>query len=127
MKAEVTINELRVGNLVHLIADGHENEPDLVNWIVDDFEFYQNRMKDIQPIPLTEEWLLKFGWIFNIETNSYEKERMPNGHLAKTSFGWDMFNYVLKSKTTNKTFYFVHQLQNLYFALTGEELTIKTK
>ena len=51
--------ELRISNLVHLIADGHENEPDLLIWELEDYEFYENKMEYIKPIPLTEEWLLK--------------------------------------------------------------------
>jgi len=82
----------------------------------------------IQPIPLTEEWLLKLGWVWNKETNSYEK--YPNGdarmHLDfnDVSNSYTMFNYVLKAMIVERIFY-VHQLQNLYFALTGEELKIK--
>lgn len=68
-----------------------------------------------EPIPLTEEWLLKFGldkdfvpplddeWFFNIQDNSRD-------------------TYVLK-KSGTKILY-VHQLQNLWHALTGEELKL---
>jgi len=130
MKAEVTINELRVGNLVHLIANGHENEPDLVKWIVDDFEFYENRMKDIQPIPLTEEWLKMFGancigakgWNF-ISVNKADTSYIyfnPNG------IGLAIDNGTTENAIEVEIKY-VHQLQNLYFALTNTELTIKTK
>jgi len=76
------------------------------------------------PIPLTEEWLLKFGLkevYFDVENN---KDYILNSlhiqhHLEVNDF-----------VCTNTEPYFisiksVHQLQNLYFALTGEELTIK--
>ena len=102
MKAEVTINELRVGNLVHLIANGHENEPDLVKWIVDDFEFYENRMKDIQPIPLTEEWLLKFekiDWVLKDDKGFY---------------------FLFNNKKVRLKF--VHTVQNVYFYIEQKEL-----
>lgn len=76
-------------------------------------------------IPLDEEWLLKYGF-----EKSYRTEDVRS------------VQYVLKEMTillhVNPIFgsfhYFgnpivllgyVHQLQNLYFALTGEELTIK--
>jgi len=91
----------------------------------EDHEEYE----DSNPIPLTEEWLLKFGWIWNEECKSYEK--YPNGdarmHLQfrDISGSYTMFNYVLKALITERIYY-VHQLQNLYFALTGEELTIKS-
>ena len=80
-----------------------------------------------EPIPLTEEWLLKFGWVWNEEMKAYEK--YPNGDarmdLEKMIGGsYRMFNYVLKALIAERIWH-VHQLQNLYFALTNEELTIK--
>jgi hypothetical protein len=74
---------------------------------------------EITGIPLNEEWLVKMGFIrirdypvyslndFRIELNLVESK-------------WKADLYV------NKTvILYVHQLQNLVFALTGEELTIK--
>lgn len=69
-------------------------------------------------IPITEEWLLKFG---------FEKE--PKIELENYYFkdGWLCENYsegdggihfIAKCE-------YVHQLQNLYFALTGKELQLK--
>jgi len=69
-------------------------------------------------IPLTEEWLLKFGAIvydFDHQPNQYRiSERLfvtRDGHF---------YDY-----GANVKLLYIHQLQNLYFALTGEELTIK--
>ena len=63
-----------------------------------------------KPIPLTEEWLKKFG--FKEKTHTFV-------------FG----NISIKQQTKSCFFYhtgfnlrYVHQLQNLFFALTGEEL-----
>ncbi len=81
----------------------------------------------LKPIPLTEEWLLKFGWVWNKETNTFEK--YPNGdarmHLSfrDVSKSYMMFNYVLKAKIADRIYY-VHQLQNLYYALTKKELQV---
>lgn len=107
-------NELRIGNLVYYL-DGNGNfyQWDITvieNGITDDFE----------PIPLTEEWLEKFGFI------------------KKQISGPEFFEkWVFKLFVDPKGFYLfidhdyeygivehVHQLQNLYFALTGEELII---
>lgn len=57
------------------------------------------------PIPLTEEWLLKFGFKKSIHIDQWKKR----------GFGF--------IDVSNPQCAFVHQLQNLYFALTGEELT----
>ncbi len=65
-----------------------------------------------KPIPLTEEWLLKLGAKKDKIDNTYylsELEIMlPNFFRYKTSM--------------IRRIEHVHQLQNLYFALTGEEL-----
>jgi hypothetical protein len=80
--------------------------------------------KDYTPIPLTEEWLLKFGFKPKmIETEYYSFWKI--GHLGA--------RYDKKTHEVEITYIGaflkhiknVHQLQNLYFALTGEELTIR--
>ena len=86
-----------------------------------------------EPIPLTEEWLLKFG---------FKKRRNVGTHIdEETAFYWlhdysgigitiDYFlsthdrNYDSISVDGSKGLEYVHELQNLYFALTGEELEI---
>ncbi len=112
-------NELRKENSVYLICEGHEGEPDIVVWGIMDYEFYSNRMEDIEPIPLTEEWLLKFGfektW-YGVEDALIELQKTEKGYILSIN---------CNEYTEGKEFYYVHQLQNLYFALTGEELTIK--
>jgi hypothetical protein len=72
---------------------------------------------DLQPIPITEEWLLKFGAKKDKIDNTYylnELEIMlPNFFRYKTSM--------------IRRIEYVHQLQNLYFALISEELTLKSE
>jgi len=114
----MTANELRIGNWVY----NHAGRPAQVTRIE------ETKTPLCQPIPLTEEWLLKFGWIWNEDCNSYEK--YPNGDVRMNlqfrdvSGSYVMFNYILKAMIADKIYY-VHQLQNLYFALTNEELTIQ--
>ena len=110
-------NELRIGNWFIEYNDPQEFDGD----------FYH--LSDIKFIELTEEWLLKFGFEF------YETEKANN---YKYSI-W-RFTFVTNGKTKGKKYAnifnaltfkelnlitYVHQLQNLHFALTGEELTIK--
>lgn len=80
-----------------------------------------------KPIPLTEEWLIKFGFEYYVT----EKSRV----YRLNNF---MATYVFEGRFTGKRFLkyanitfndfghiqSVHQLQNLYFDLTGEELKI---
>lgn len=79
----------------------------------------------LKPIPITEEWLLKFGFYKFIGWDDFEFWRPKNFgggndfELMVTNSGFE-----LPSGAICK---FAHQLQNTYYyhLLTGEELTIK--
>lgn len=128
----INATELRIGNLVKCKIS---NDAGIYTVTAIDglhLKIYLNEPRNvwhnedkIKPIPLTEEWLLKFSWIWNNETKSFEKLNFPQGHIIKTPFGFMMFNYVLNSITTDKDFNFVHELQNIFFALKKEELKLK--
>ena len=80
-------------------------------------------LQDLKPIPLTEEWLLKFSF-FECSDNGELKgnDRFFINSKLKGSIGLSpKFTYSL----TGTRLYYVHQLQNLYYALTGQELTIQ--
>lgn len=91
----------------------------------------------IQPIPLTDEWLLKFGFSFNPDWCIYYLNVDINFRLRnddplpdETNFkiqhvSDDDFYLSIEGFTWGQPIRYAHQLQNLYFALTGEELTIK--
>lgn len=75
-------------------------------------------------IPLTEEWLLKLGAKYINYKENQDYYQIPTKLLPlnitprlknKVDFGFGFLRYCE----------YVHQLQNLYFTLTGEELTIK--
>ena len=67
----------------------------------------------LEPIPLTEEWLLKFGFersgLYHVKSQVYIYDEYG---LVDTGFEY-RFNY------RRIEIEYVHQLQNLYFALTG--------
>jgi hypothetical protein len=113
--------ELRIGNLVK----GKEIN---VYWTVEAidthsiFSYGKWRSLDaFEPIPLTEDFLLKFGFYRHIKLSNH------NGWLLN---GWfiNSKNYdfmVLGSSVVLAKINHVHQLQNIYHALEGEELTLK--
>ena len=73
-------------------------------------------------IHLTPEILEKCGWVWNEECKSFEgKDVRMNLEFREANSSYTMFNYILRAKIADKIFY-LHQLQNLYYALTGEEL-----
>jgi hypothetical protein len=114
--------ELRIGNWVFTNKTEYQIElSDFSDWYNDHNSHQYGEF--IHPIPLTKEWLLKFGFKA-IDERGYSKEILIkddrytfNFVIFKTNDGYDndVCLYVIK---------YVHQLQNLYFALTGEELTI---
>ena len=107
--------EIRIGNII--------NRNGLIV-AVDEQTFWdmKNNPKQYEPVPLTEDWLEKFGFQktkfeSSIKTLKYEWTSIyfNNGYIEISVRG---HSYPVSIQHA-------HQLQNLYFALTGEELTIK--
>lgn len=81
-------------------------------------------IEDFQPITLTEEWLIKLGFEKSKRTDKcYEKGLNIVISMADNKFRFITGNFVCQ--IILKELEYVHQLQNLYFALTEQELTIK--
>lgn len=80
----------------------------------------------IKPIPLTEEWILKFGlqksnseWWIRVKSPISEAEQFSIYQIGLSKFVFDISQHI------NINLLYVHQLQNLFFALVGEEIEIK--
>jgi hypothetical protein len=74
-------------------------------------------VKDIAGIELTKEWLLKFGFKFN---DSASEWILGNFSITFTN------EYIYQNRYSTAKLMYVHQLQNLHFALTEKELELKT-
>ena len=126
--------ELRLGNLIeYKIEDELDERKEW--WEVSKVDFQDLTWldsnpedADFRPIKLTEEWLLKFGfyksdlspynrWVH--EYNDFEIE-IQGDKYAYVLWGGESAPFLTQFLGHSKH---VHQLQNLYFALTGEELT----
>jgi hypothetical protein len=111
--------ELRIGNLTYRIEVKNKN-----NTVIDDITIYDmERIQEVhdktftyEPIPLTEEWLLRFNW------NGYNPMRF-NHNFEIDKQGRLYCNSDYKGVNVN----YVHQLQNLYFALNNKELEYNNK
>ena len=114
--------ELRIGNLVfdHLgrVQKVAETRSDAYICYLSNGAKLKYKLNTTQPIPLTEEWLLNFG--FKLNGINYE---LPNFrfHINKP-LNYDGFVFCDNYNVITEKIKYVHQLQNLYFALTGEEL-----
>lgn len=126
------IEELRIGNLVKLVFEESQKES-IIEWDEVDFFQYKVRLKHLQPIPLTEELLLKFGFE---EKVFRDNEDLSFDRFSKKGFAIERLNdedFFISENIDQMIGNFdikiksVHQLQNLYYALTGEELTLKNE
>lgn len=136
MKAQ----DIRIGNLLT-----HTNENGTFNIVVKEIlesginTHFNNgtwfiELDNIKPIPLTEEILLKSG--FGMRDDQYFLI-IPTGVASNSIYlefeiaKGDVFGSMWidkETKNTRKIFLeiqCIHQLQNLFFALTGEEIKIE--
>jgi hypothetical protein len=125
-------NELRIGNYIGdkddiAIVESIDKDGCMVQFINDEKQGFRIS-EPIKPLPLTEEWLLKFGF-----------EKKENGLFTKKlEYIYNSLKYCEDYKiwiyynddndaacNSIADLNFVHELQNLYFALTKKELTMK--
>jgi hypothetical protein len=133
---ELKAQDLRVGNWVI------ENEfPNIYSKIQSiSFTGYASssyndsiNVKDLTPIPITEDILLKFGFEKTDDFGDqiyYALINRGNRHYYicfdhdDISFGLSVFNQCTSLIYDSDSLQNLHQLQNLYFALTKKELEI---
>jgi hypothetical protein len=80
--------------------------------------FSPNIDKHIKPVPITEEWLIKFGFRYN---EIFEHWR---GKIEIKKVSGEYYLIIDDRHVGFNGFKFIHQLQNLCFVLTGEELVL---
>ena len=104
---------LRIGNYYLGASRGRV---EVVKWeTLRDLE--EKRMNAL-PLKLTEEWLLKFGF----EKDSWEDNGLVIPLMRKNIVYIDMIFMEMDIEGQKIELKFVHQLQNLWFCLFGEEL-----
>ena len=124
------LNELRIGNYIKLMLNDEDFA--IVQVTLNDLEAVDNKKGVYEPMPLKEEWLLKHN--FFVENFDYS---IP---ISDCEVVWltlipqdeDCTAYSVCVTQTDEDeldqnvflsdISYVHQVQNLYFALTGNEL-----
>lgn len=134
VSVSVTDKDFRIGNLINYrIVDKMDERQE---WLevseidYDDLRIFGIKDKmnnDYQPIPLTEYWIKKLGFFcygkkrnwFDIDiSKGYEMSINTDGKISIGQNGnWTSLNFINKIE-------YVHQLQNIYHALTGSDLQI---
>ena len=129
--------ELRIGNLVF------DTETGKTDFVTDIEEFrcglkntgaHYTPANEIEPIPLTAQWLLNFGFekgqvdgmyfIENVIESLFQITESTDGFYPSL---WEApeLSFQTPQVISIGRVDSVHQLQNLYYAITGVELTIK--
>lgn len=106
----VKVNELKLGNWVHFLGALTEIDEEFLYLLYDKKSDLES--SDLDPIELTEEILFKCGFVIN--NGIFEKEGIRLHPIRNLYFRG---NFPIKSDIKH-----LHQLQNLYFALTNKEL-----
>jgi|688.fasta_scaffold1177204_1 hypothetical protein len=113
------VTDFRIGNIV--LQNGNITIIDSLERSLNDWERTNHkRTMDTEPIPIDKQWLQKFGFInqkyehFFLEVNGFSIEF----DILKGS----VYHSFLEGRTIN--IHYVHELQNLYFSLTGKELSV---
>ncbi len=132
MKAE----EVKYKNLVEYdgrIFEIHMIAEEFPALNTDEFGIGVVDWNNIKPIPLTEEWLIRFG--FNTWKGWLCLDAFSPGHPSQRfDLYWskeDGFNCKSRYQGDVELGYkmrhieHVHELQNLFYSLTGEQLTLK--
>jgi hypothetical protein len=110
----VKANELRIGNWVKFLLDGTYHQVkfiDFVNWD-------ENEANQLEYIPISDEILKKCGFKEKNQYSSYFSINKFEFYIERDILHYDLFG----GKSVKLKH--LHQLQNLYFALTGQELTV---
>lgn len=112
-------SELRIGNIVSAPEVGH------VPLMSEDIMDFQYGQKEFEPIPLTEEWLKRFGFAEVSEDGLWQADDEELFQIQSEYLN-EQWGHIWDAAFTNAPLEYVHQLQNLYFSLTGSELELKT-
>lgn len=132
-KIMIAANDLRIGNLFEYnTSEGWELntiDHEDIRQCVESNEYFNEYYR---PIPLTEDMLLKCGFEQRKSLSSIEYFIGTNEVTYDWLFSITWLNHPESINAPNAPFYrngrhtiyFLHQLQNLYYALTQKELTI---
>jgi hypothetical protein len=123
----IDIRELQIGNFVNNKLD---NEPEI--WTLNHFRKihdYSMELSDYEFIEITEDWLLRMGFVYSKDSSSMlEFIDIESGLklfyriVGSTVYVYSILGHIVLASN------FVHQLQNLFYALSGGvELTIAGK
>ena len=110
--------ELRIGNIITGLSI------EKVEWLGDQVVNLYS-IGGYSPIELTEEWLIKFGFkrVQEDKYGCHYENKECWIYLTHSGFEIEIITSYGRFNLS-RTYKYVHQLQNLYFAITGQELSV---
>ena len=110
--------ELRIGNIIEGLS-------------IDKVEWLGARVVNLysigcySPIELTEEWLIRFGFkrVQEDKYGCHYENKECWIYLTQSGFEIEIITAYGRFNLS-RTYKYVHQLQNLYFSITGQELSV---
>lgn len=144
--------ELRIGNYVNVIYNDLLGEVFNITrttvrvFVDNELEDLKPSLEEIEPIQLTEEWLIRLGFYKktkeayingfqyllqvdgnhdDIEIEGVDRDGTWFDGIGTMKEGELVVNTLCKGNYVCNAVRHVHQLQNLYYALTNTELTLK--
>lgn len=120
MSEKVKVSELRIGNYILDTSPYTDKIVYVDGWFINYVSEQPSRAEYIHGIPLSEEWLLRFGLTPGMGGWNHSTEQEP---FIIKEFETGVYYYTGdEGYKLGKGIRYVHQLQNLYHAITGEEL-----
>ena len=111
---KINQKEVRIGNYVNVIG----LLPVIVTW--QHIKSISEGDNQYRPILIAEYWLLKFGFEPSGRKEEYCLSKNDcNVIISRIQGDW---NFIWELSFMGRPIKYVHQLQNLYFAVTGMEL-----
>ena len=138
----IDVRELRIGNIFKT-SDCENFRVGEIYKKEDGFSFVENSVycngsllygavEDLQPIPLTEELLARSGWK-ECDDACFIRYVYRNGKFKMNIMICDLKKYILsindienRCQICNIEVKYLHQLQNIYYDVTGKELDVDT-
>jgi hypothetical protein len=127
-------SELRQSNKILLVLPSKERIERTVFGVIGDRIWFTENSScgdaSFEPIPLTEKWMVNFGMVTldnEIDQIVWGFSGVQGEKICYVSDGFDQplpiyFEYDSGVEDIRKELKYVHELQNLHFVLTGEEL-----